>query len=70
MFKSDGWFKSSFSNNGNCVQVRLRQGVLVRDSKDPGGPILSFTNSEWIAFVEGVRNGEFDLPATETDSTL
>jgi hypothetical protein len=63
MSKLDGWFKSSFSSGDNCVQVRLQEGVLVRDSKDPSGPVLSFTDHEWIAFVEGVRNGEFDLPA-------
>jgi hypothetical protein len=35
-------------------------GVLVRDSKDPDGPWLAYTNPEWDAFVNGVRHGEFD----------
>jgi Domain of unknown function (DUF397) len=34
----------------------LRPG---RDSKDPGGPVLRFTPSEWAAFLCGVQNGEF-----------
>jgi Domain of unknown function (DUF397) len=35
-------------------------GRLVRDTKDNGrGPILRFTESEWRAFVLGVRDGEF-----------
>jgi hypothetical protein len=34
--------------------------VLVRDSKDPDGPVLSFDRDEWRAFVEGIRLG--DLP--------
>ena len=62
MSRSDGWFTSSFTN-GDCVQVKLRGGVLVRHSKDPTGSVLHFTDHEWVAFLEGVRNGEFDLPS-------
>jgi hypothetical protein len=59
-----GWVKSSFSySNGDCVEVRACPGdsgcVEVRDSKDPDGPTLHFTGSEWGAFIEGARNGEF-----------
>ncbi len=32
----------------------------VRDSKDPTGPALMFTATEWAAFTAGVRTGEFD----------
>jgi hypothetical protein len=55
--------KSSASGGDGCVEVAIhpRHGVVVRDSKDPGGAVLSFTDREWVAFVEGVRNGEFDL---------
>ncbi len=58
------WIKSSLSfANGDCVQVgRLPDGRIgVRDSKDPGGPVLRFTPSEWAAFLGGVQNGEFSL---------
>ncbi|MBE3014575.1 DUF397 domain-containing protein [Microbispora sp. NEAU-D428] len=58
------WRKAARSNTvGNqCVEVaRLRDGVAVRDSKDPQGPRLMFTPGEWEAFVEGVKGGEFDL---------
>ena len=34
--------------------------VAVRDSKDPSGPVLVFTPHEWRAFLDGVRDGEFD----------
>jgi len=57
------WIKSSLSfSNGNCVEVAtLQEGhVGVRDSKDSAGPVLRFTPSEWDAFLDGVRNGEFD----------
>ncbi|WP_442943274.1 DUF397 domain-containing protein [Nocardia sp. NBC_00565] len=34
--------------------------VGVRDSKNPTGPALVFTPSEWDAFAAGVREGEFE----------
>ncbi|WP_433519999.1 DUF397 domain-containing protein [Nonomuraea sp. CA-143628] len=36
--------------------------VAVRDSKDRGGPLLTFTPGEWRAFLGGVKDGEFDQP--------
>lgn len=32
---------------------------MMRDSKDPSGPILRFTSDEWQAFVGGVNAGDF-----------
>ncbi|GAA0915369.1 hypothetical protein GCM10009560_09630 [Nonomuraea longicatena] len=58
------WRKSRFSNNGgDCVEVasNLPGVVGVRDSKDPTGPALIFTPSEWSAFLRGAKSGEFDL---------
>jgi len=57
------WAKSSLSfSNGNCVEVAVLPGgaVGVRSSRDPEGPVLSFTRGEWDAFLGGVRLGEFD----------
>jgi hypothetical protein len=57
------WVKSSLSfSNGNCVEVaRLPEGAIgVRNSRDPGGPVLSFTPGEWDTFVGRARLGEFD----------
>jgi hypothetical protein len=57
------WRKASFSNTqgGNCVEVAdLPDGMAVRDSKDPEGPILLFTLAEWRAFLEGAKHGEFE----------
>jgi hypothetical protein len=57
------WRKSSYSNGagGMCVEVAtVGDGVAVRDSKDPWGPLLAFSAAEWDAFLAGARAGEFD----------
>jgi hypothetical protein len=57
------WVKGSLSYaSGDCVLVaRLPGGQIgVRHSNDTAGPVLSFTRSEWAAFVAGVCGGEFD----------
>ncbi|MGH3920023.1 MAG: DUF397 domain-containing protein [Pseudonocardiaceae bacterium] len=61
--KRAAWRKSSHSVNAqNCIEVAdLDHGSrAVRDSKDPTGPALMFTATEWSAFTAGVRAGEFD----------
>ncbi len=35
--------------------------VLVRDTKDRAQQALAFTDEEWVAFVAGVKAGEFDF---------
>lgn len=53
------WRKSEHSAyNGNCAEVRIADGMVqVRDSKDPGGPVLAFTPAEWARFLAGCRHG-------------
>ncbi|HEY9474398.1 MAG TPA: DUF397 domain-containing protein [Mycobacteriales bacterium] len=49
-----GWRKSSHSgSDGQCVEVAfvVAGRVAVRDSKNPAGPVLLFTDTEWAAFV-------------------
>ena len=57
------WHKSTrSSSNGNCVEVadNLPDVIAVRDSKDPAGGTLRFDPADWKAFLDGVKDGEFD----------
>jgi hypothetical protein len=61
---SIAWHRSSRCDGGTCVEVAdLQTEIAIRDSKDPDGPILRFTRSEWNAFVEGIGSGEFRFPS-------
>jgi hypothetical protein len=47
------------------VEAALIGGdIAIRDSKNPDGPVLRFTASEWSAFLAGVRDGDFLFPDT------
>ena len=61
-FKNEDFKKSSFSNctPNHCVSVAKKGGIIaVRDSKDNMESTLIFDESEWTAFVKGVKSGEF-----------
>ncbi len=48
------WFKSSYSGSGGGACIEVANGtdtILVRDSKDAAGPVLTFSPEEWTAFV-------------------
>jgi hypothetical protein len=65
-FNGAVWRKSTRSGqSNNCVEVatNLPGLVPVRDTKDRDGGTLVFTVDSWAAFVDGVKGGEFDLPA-------
>lgn len=54
------WRKSmrSLQPNNECVEVAdVPDGVLVRDSKDPAGPVLEFDAASWTSFVRALRDG-------------
>jgi predicted secreted Zn-dependent protease len=55
------WVKSTKSTSGACVEV-ARDGdeILVRNSRDPAGPVLRVSREAWDAFRQGVADGEFD----------
>ena len=51
------WRKSSHSgdNGGECVEVASAGGVLVRDTTDRTGPMLTFTADAWRAFTATIK---------------
>ena len=54
------WRRSTRCANNSCVEVAMAEGsVLVRDSKDPEGRVLTFTPAEWEAFATGIVAGDF-----------
>jgi hypothetical protein len=65
------WRKSSYSggNGGQCVEVATVTGrqteptrvCAVRDSKNPGGPVLAFSSGQWQLFTAGVKAGRVGL---------
>lgn len=61
------WFKSSYSGGSGteCVEcARVDGGVLVRDSKHEGGPVLTFQQLAWQSFT----NSPF-APSTASTSS-
>lgn len=65
MFKDSDFKVSSYSDPGGiikiCVAVAIKpEGVAVRNSNDPQKNTVYFSRDEWVAFVKGVQNGEFN----------
>lgn len=52
-----GWFKSSYSNpSQECVEVRPdRDAMMLRDSKNPDGPVFILGFAQWSAFLDTVK---------------
>ena len=64
------WRTSSYSggNGGQCVQVAAiagRQhenavGCAIRDSQNPGGPVLAFSPRQWQRFTTEIKTAVRD----------
>jgi predicted secreted Zn-dependent protease len=55
------WRTARSCDAGTCVQVaRKGDTVLIRDSKNVAGPVLTYSGAEWDTFVQGIRQGDFD----------
>ena len=57
------WRKSTYSNpSGNCVEIARVDGIgmALRNSRDPLGPVLTYTPAEMAAFVHAIKAGELD----------
>ncbi|WP_083983342.1 DUF397 domain-containing protein [Actinomadura hibisca] len=57
------FLKSSYSDGGNgCVEVGgHRERRVVRDSKDPEGPVFSLSRAAWSGLIDQVKGGGLDL---------
>ena len=64
MSESLTWVKSSYSSTGNCVEVAGQPGrVLIRDTKDQSGPVLSISAEAWRRFTGQVKRSLAAAPA-------
>lgn len=55
------WRVANACQGGSCVRVaRTGAAILIGDTKNPGGDVLTYTVSEWQDFVAGVKQGDFD----------
>ncbi|MER5972137.1 DUF397 domain-containing protein [Streptomyces sp. NPDC002055] len=56
------WVKSSYSGGSGteCVEVAALGPTTTgaRDSKNPEGPVLTFSREAWACFVAAVQRGE------------
>ena len=59
---STSWIKAARSDEqGSCVGQRRNNGMIeVSDSKDRTGPVLRFRRTDFEAWLDGARTGEFD----------
>jgi hypothetical protein len=51
------WRKSSFSQNGDCVEVACAgTSIFVRDSEPHSDAVLEFGTLDWKRFIATVRS--------------
>jgi Domain of unknown function (DUF397) len=63
MAEPQAWRRSSRCQGSACVEVATtEQTVHVRHSADPDGPKLVVSREVWAAFLERVKQGDFDQP--------
>jgi hypothetical protein len=54
------WHISTFCAAGNCLAAGADgDTILVRDTKDPEGRVLTYSRDEWEAFLDGIMSGDF-----------
>jgi hypothetical protein len=61
--KIDAWFVPRQTHNGaTCVETKFtRDTVYVRNNLRPNAGTATFTFEEWRVFVDGVRDGDYDV---------
>ena len=57
------WQRSYICESSGCVEfARLSDGVAIRSSRDPDGPVVTLSADAWIKFASGTGDG-FDVVA-------
>ena len=60
------WRKSTYSvANSACVEIALSADgdrVMMRDSKDPDGAVLTYGTEGWRSFIQDLREGRVRRP--------
>jgi len=62
------WRKSSYSDlsDNDCVEICVDgAAILIRDSKNPAGPVLRVNAEVWSTFIDAVRRGRLRPPAQD-----
>jgi hypothetical protein len=55
------WRRASYCASNECIEVARQDDLIIlRNSEEAGGNVLRYTVEEWLAFVRGVKAGEFD----------
>lgn len=55
------WHVTRTCQGGSCVRVaRTGEAILIGDTKNPDGDVMTYTLGEWQEFVTGVKRGDFD----------
>lgn len=55
------WRVARSCNGGACVKVAARgDEIIIGSSQHSDGPVVSYSREEFAAFVEGIRQGDFD----------
>jgi hypothetical protein len=51
------WRKSTYSgaNGGDCVEVASADLIMVRDTKDRGGTVLTVPPENWQKFTDSLK---------------
>ena len=62
MFQGREFTKSSYSGAGHsCVGVSMTPKDVAIINTNTKDTMIAFTHEEWVAFIKGVKNNEFDL---------
>lgn len=56
------WRKATFCASGECIEVSQQSGaIMVRDSVQPHGAVLTYAASDWQTLVRSIKAGALDF---------